>query len=283
MHGGIGRRGVSGNLELDASSLARRNEYDGQTIRPQNASCRFAASEAKRRPRQSQVGRPRRSRTSTAATANGVAADLDLAHAFADVAPLASGNRARSSGPPPPHRPQSALPTKPMPSPQAGAVIDGSPGAWDVGQETRGGTDLSPCRARGRRGVEAATGSLGGAGRSSTCIGTPSNRRMPRWRCFLAEARSHGWRCVRIIHGKGLSSPNREPVLKGKVRRWLTLRNNVLAYCEAPRHSGGSGAVLVLLMAPSATSDVINRTPSTVGGSRVARLPAPRSRTPDRR
>ena len=68
---------------------------------------------------------------------------------------------------------------------------------------------------------------------------------------FLAEARSHGWRCVRIIHGKGLSSPNREPVLKGKVRRWLTLRKEVLAYCEAPRHSGGSGAVLVLLTAPS--------------------------------
>src|SRR5438477_102220 len=68
---------------------------------------------------------------------------------------------------------------------------------------------------------------------------------------FLAEARSHGWRCVRVIHGKGLSSPNREPVLKGKVRRWLAHRNEVLAYCEATRHGGGSGAVMVLLMAPS--------------------------------
>jgi DNA-nicking Smr family endonuclease len=66
---------------------------------------------------------------------------------------------------------------------------------------------------------------------------------------FLNEARSYGWRCVRIVHGKGLSSPNREPVLKGKVRRWLAQRDEVLAYSEAPRHAGGSGAVLVLLKA----------------------------------
>jgi DNA-nicking Smr family endonuclease len=55
-----------------------------------------------------------------------------------------------------------------------------------------------------------------------------------------------------VVHGKGLSSPNREPVLKAKVRRWLTQRDEVLAYCEAPRHAGGAGAVLVLLKASSA-------------------------------
>ena len=64
---------------------------------------------------------------------------------------------------------------------------------------------------------------------------------------FLLEARNQGLRCVRVSHGKGLTSPNREPVLKGKVRRWLTRWDDVLAYCEAPRHAGGSGAVLVLL------------------------------------
>ena len=31
---------------------------------------------------------------------------------------------------------------------------------------------------------------------------------------FLNEALSKGWRCVRIVHGKGLRSENREPVLK---------------------------------------------------------------------
>ena len=52
---------------------------------------------------------------------------------------------------------------------------------------------------------------------------------------------------MRVIHGKGLTSPNREPVLKGKVRRWLAHWDDVLAYSEAPRHAGGGGAVLVLL------------------------------------
>jgi DNA-nicking Smr family endonuclease len=36
-------------------------------------------------------------------------------------------------------------------------------------------------------------------------------------------------------------------VLKGKVRRWLAHWDDVLAYCEAPRHAGGAGAVVVLL------------------------------------
>ena len=64
---------------------------------------------------------------------------------------------------------------------------------------------------------------------------------------FLAEARQRGCRCVRVIHGKGLTSPNREPVLKGKVRKWLSHWDDVLAYCEAPQHAGGGGAVLILL------------------------------------
>jgi DNA-nicking Smr family endonuclease len=54
---------------------------------------------------------------------------------------------------------------------------------------------------------------------------------------------------VRIVHGKGLGSKNREPVLKGKVRVWLAQREEVLAFCQAPATQGGSGAVLVLLQA----------------------------------
>ena len=64
---------------------------------------------------------------------------------------------------------------------------------------------------------------------------------------FLAESQSHGFHCVRIIHGKGLRSKNREPVLKRRVAGWLMQRNDVLAYCQAPRADGGSGAVVVLL------------------------------------
>ena len=63
----------------------------------------------------------------------------------------------------------------------------------------------------------------------------------------FADARQRGYRCVRVIHGKGLTSPNREPVLKGKVRKWLAQWGDVLAYTEAPQNGGGGGAVLVLL------------------------------------
>ena len=66
---------------------------------------------------------------------------------------------------------------------------------------------------------------------------------------FIREAHKQGIRCVRVVHGKGLGSRNREPVLKGKLRRWLERRDEVLAYCQAPSHEGGSGALLVLLKA----------------------------------
>ncbi len=66
---------------------------------------------------------------------------------------------------------------------------------------------------------------------------------------FLANCSRRGRRCVRVVHGKGLRSPGREPVLKGKVRLWLARRAEVLAYCQAPSNQGGSGALLVLLAA----------------------------------
>lgn len=64
---------------------------------------------------------------------------------------------------------------------------------------------------------------------------------------FLAECRRRGRRCVRIIHGKGLRSKRREPVLKGRIRKLLTRRDEVLAFVEPHSHHGGSGAVVVLL------------------------------------
>jgi DNA-nicking Smr family endonuclease len=66
---------------------------------------------------------------------------------------------------------------------------------------------------------------------------------------FLAECRQHGLRCVRIVHGKGLSSPGREPVLKRLVLGWLSQRREVLAFCQARAAEGGAGAVVVLLAA----------------------------------
>ena len=69
---------------------------------------------------------------------------------------------------------------------------------------------------------------------------------------FLAGSMRHGLRCVRIVHGKGLGSPGREPVLKGLVRGWLMQRAEVLAYCQARAAEGGAGAVVVLLKSPRA-------------------------------
>ena len=64
---------------------------------------------------------------------------------------------------------------------------------------------------------------------------------------FLHDCRARRLGCVRIVHGKGLGSRNREPVLKGKVYHWLKMREEVLAFSQAPAAHGGAGAVLVLL------------------------------------
>ena len=64
---------------------------------------------------------------------------------------------------------------------------------------------------------------------------------------FLNRCMKDDRRCVRIIHGKGHGSKNRLPVLKNKVRHWLTQREDVLAFCQARTVDGGAGAVIVLL------------------------------------
>jgi len=66
---------------------------------------------------------------------------------------------------------------------------------------------------------------------------------------FLGECKKRGIRCVRIVHGKGLGSRNREPVLKHKLRNWLMQKDEVIAYAQARKNDGGSGAVIVLLKA----------------------------------
>ncbi|BFI96323.1 MAG: Smr/MutS family protein [Rhodanobacter sp.] len=64
---------------------------------------------------------------------------------------------------------------------------------------------------------------------------------------FLAEAKHHGLRCVRIIHGKGLRSKAAGPVLKALTDRLLRRRDDVIAFASARPAQGGTGAVVVLL------------------------------------
>lgn len=64
---------------------------------------------------------------------------------------------------------------------------------------------------------------------------------------FIRDASKRGWRCVRVVHGKGLGSPGKTPVLKSKVQRWLVQKTEVLAFVQAKGSEGGAGALVVLL------------------------------------
>ena len=66
---------------------------------------------------------------------------------------------------------------------------------------------------------------------------------------FISDCKKRGIRCIRIVHGKGLSSRNNEPILKQKLRGWLMQKDEVIAYTQAKSEDGGSGAVIVLLKA----------------------------------
>jgi DNA-nicking Smr family endonuclease len=173
-------------------------------------------------------------------------ADVDIAQAFADVKRLPPRNQARvhRTGPAPIPRQRIADEEDALLASKYGA--EPAPHSWDIGQEHEGeqtflrkglGSDVLAKLRRGHWSLQA----------ELDLHGMTSEEAHDRLADFLLEARGRGLRCVRVIHGKGLTSPHKEPVLKGKVRRWLAHWDDVLAFCEAPRHAGGGGAVLVLL------------------------------------
>ncbi len=172
--------------------------------------------------------------------------DIDLSQAFADVTRLPPSTRATI------HRPRPApLPRQRIADDRDALLAskygdDPAPASWDIGQELEGeqtfvrhgiGSDVLGKLRRHHWAVQA----------EIDLHGNTSDEARDALADFLHDSRTRGFRCVRVIHGKGLTSPNREPVLKGKVRRWLAHWDEVLAYCEAPQHAGGGGAVLVLL------------------------------------
>jgi DNA-nicking Smr family endonuclease len=72
----------------------------------------------------------------------------------------------------------------------------------------------------------------------------------PRLADFIDYNTTQGKYCVRVVHGKGLGSGERGPVLKNAVNRWLRKWDSVLAFVSTPQVDGGTGAVYVLLQKP---------------------------------
>ncbi len=69
----------------------------------------------------------------------------------------------------------------------------------------------------------------------------------PRLADFIDFSASEGKLCVRVVHGKGLGSGERGPVLKNAVNRWLRNWDSVLAFVSTRQVDGGTGAIYVLL------------------------------------
>jgi len=67
---------------------------------------------------------------------------------------------------------------------------------------------------------------------------------------FIVDSFRAGHRCVLVIHGRGLNSKDRTPVLKERLKSWLahgTIGKVVLAFATARPCDGGAGALYVLL------------------------------------
>jgi DNA-nicking Smr family endonuclease len=64
---------------------------------------------------------------------------------------------------------------------------------------------------------------------------------------FIEQSRDAGYRCVRIVHGKGYRSGARGPILKIAVNSWLKRHGDVMAFTSARTIDGGTGALYVLL------------------------------------
>lgn len=73
-------------------------------------------------------------------------------------------------------------------------------------------------------------------------------------RDFIDQALARGYRCVLLVHGRGLNSRDHVPVLKKRLRHILLrgpVRKKILAFTTARPVDGGAGASYVLLRARS--------------------------------
>jgi DNA-nicking Smr family endonuclease len=218
-------------LETARAEAARQRSAAPRSVAPAGAGNRAGPAGAVRR--------------STAA-AKHAAGDIDLAQAFADVSRLPPTTRARIERQRPAPVPQQRLADDRDALLASKFGSEPAPHTWDAGQEHESGQTFvrrglgSELLGKLRRGHWSLQGDI-------DLHGMGVEQAHDALADFLVDARNRGYRCVRVIHGKGLTSPGREPILKGKVRKWLSHWDEVLAYSEAPQFAGGGGAVLVLL------------------------------------
>lgn len=161
---------------------------------------------------------------------------------MADTKPLPASNRANLGGSLPPPRPLQHLAdthTKLHENPHAKINLQDRLEGGDEPNYLRTGLALSVLRdlRRGRWVVQDEI-DLHGLNRDEARLALSE---------FIAATLHSGKRCVRVVHGKGLSSPQRTSILRQLVRGWLMQRIEVLAYCQAKPQDGGEGALITLL------------------------------------
>lgn len=174
--------------------------------------------------------------------------DDDLAAfraAVADAKPLPASGRVHLGGPMPPPRPLQHL------ADERAALKESLHGSISLQDRLEGGDEPSYLRVglavsvlrdlrRGRWVVQEEI-DLHGLNRDEARLLLAG---------FLAECLHYGKRCVRVVHGKGLGSPQKISILRQLVRGWLMQRDEILAYCQAKPQDGGEGALIVLLRSP---------------------------------
>jgi len=179
------------------------------------------------------VKRRREKRSTADKTGEIGASETDVEHferAMADVVRLAPDPRGRVRA-----APHISAPRAAVPSTLSSAGQDSHRPEADFAAP---GVDRRELR-RLRRGEHA-------AGSRLDLHGLTAAEAVARVKRFIDEGR-HRHRCVCIVHGRGLHSAGNISILKAAVRDCLSRHPAVLAYADAPRADGGTGAVYVLL------------------------------------
>ncbi len=70
---------------------------------------------------------------------------------------------------------------------------------------------------------------------------------MEQLKQFINQSTRSGFRCIKIIHGKGMNSPDGISQVKLECQHHLALNKFVLGYSRALPNDGGAGAKYVLL------------------------------------